>query len=81
MDNSARGGGSFGLGFVVRKDVGLDGQSSSIGEYGWAGDGDTYFWVDPKEELIGILMTRPRGQSSTSYRQLFKELVQQAVVD
>jgi CubicO group peptidase (beta-lactamase class C family) len=72
---------TFGLGFRVRKDVGLDGQSGSIGEYGWAGAGGTYFWVDPKEELIGILMTQAPGPSRTYYRQLFKELVQQALVD
>jgi CubicO group peptidase (beta-lactamase class C family) len=72
---------TFGLGFSVRKDVGLAGQSGSIGEYGWAGAGGTYFWIDPKEELIGILMTQAPGPSRTYYRQLFKELVQQAIVD
>jgi CubicO group peptidase (beta-lactamase class C family) len=76
-----RPGYTFGLGFQVRKDVGLDGQSGSIGEYGWAGAGGTYFWVDPKEQLIAILMTQAPGPSRTYYRQLFKELVQQAVID
>src|SRR5262249_37869890 len=61
------------------KDVGLDGQSGSVGEYGWAGAGGTYFWIDPKEELIAILMTQAPGPSRTYYRQLFKELVQQAL--
>jgi CubicO group peptidase (beta-lactamase class C family) len=70
---------TFGLGFRVRKDVGLDGQSGSVGEYGWAGAGGTYFWIDPKEELIAILMTQAPGPSRTYYRQLFKELVQQAL--
>ena len=76
-----RPGYTFGLGFQVRKDVGLDGQSGSIGEYGWAGAGGTYFWVDPKEQLIAILMTQAPGPSRIYYRQLFKELVQQAIVD
>jgi len=76
-----RPGYTFGLGFQVRKDVGLDGQSGSIGEYGWAGAGGTYFWIDPKEQLIAILMTQAPGPSRTYYRQLFKELVQQALVD
>jgi len=65
----------------VRKDLGLAGQSGSIGEYGWAGAGGTYFWIDPKEQLIGILMTQAPGPSRLYYRQLFKELVQQAIVD
>jgi len=72
---------TFGLGFSVRKDVGLAGQSGSIGEYGWAGAGGTYFWIDPKEQLIAILMTQAPGPSRLYYRQLFKELVQQAIID
>ena len=76
-----RPGYTFGLGFQVRKDVGLDGQSGSIGEYGWAGAGGTYFWIDPKEQLVAILMTQAPGPSRVYYRQLFKELVQQAIVD
>ena len=76
-----RPGYTFGLGFQVRKDVGLDGQSGSIGEYGWAGAGGTYFWVDPKEPVVAILMTQAPGPSRVYYRQLFKELVQQAIVD
>ena len=76
-----RPGYTFGLGFQVRKDVGLDGQSGSVGEYGWAGAGGTYFWIDPKEQLIAILMTQAPGPSRLYYRQLFKELVRQALVD
>jgi len=72
---------TFGLGFSVRKDVGLAGQSGSIGEYGWAGAGGTYFWIDPKEQLIAILMTQAPGPSRLYYRQLFKELVEQAVIE
>jgi len=74
-------GQTFGLGFSVRKDAGLAGQSGSIGEYGWAGAGGTYFWIDPKEQIIAILMTQAPGPSRTYYRQLFKELVQQTLAD
>jgi len=38
--------------------VAESGLPGSIGEYGWAGAGKTYFWVDPKEEFIGILMAQ-----------------------
>jgi CubicO group peptidase (beta-lactamase class C family) len=30
----------------------------SEGEFGWAGAAKTYYWVDPKEEMIGILMSQ-----------------------
>ncbi|MEM1154971.1 MAG: serine hydrolase domain-containing protein, partial [Pseudomonadota bacterium] len=28
------------------------------GEFGWEGAAGTYFWVDPKNELIGVVMTQ-----------------------
>ncbi|HEY7040374.1 MAG TPA: serine hydrolase domain-containing protein [Methylomirabilota bacterium] len=72
---------TFGLGFSVRMVTGLAGQAGSAGEYGWAGAGGTYFWVDPKEQLVAILMTQAPGPSRVYYRRLFKELVEQTVVD
>jgi CubicO group peptidase (beta-lactamase class C family) len=72
---------TFGLGFAVRTDYGLGAQSSSPGEFNWAGAGGTFFWVDPREEVIAILMTQAPGPSRLYYRQLFRQMVQQAIVD
>jgi CubicO group peptidase (beta-lactamase class C family) len=72
---------TFGLGFAVRTDYGLGAQSSSPGEFNWAGAGGTFFWVEPKEEIIAILMTQAPGPSRFYYRQLFRQMVQQAIVD
>ena len=30
----------------------------TAGEFGWAGAAKTFYWVDPKEELVGILMSQ-----------------------
>ena len=30
-------------------------------EFGWAGAASTYFWVDPDEDLVGIIMTQYLG--------------------
>jgi len=46
----------FGLGSKVLLDVEDAGIHGNVGEYGWSGAARTYFWVDPKEELIGIFM-------------------------
>jgi CubicO group peptidase (beta-lactamase class C family) len=27
----------------------------SVGNYGWSGGYNTYFWVDPQEELFGFI--------------------------
>ena len=80
-DTARSPGYTFGLGFAVRTDYGLGAQSSSPGEFNWAGAGGTFFWVDPREEVIAILMTQAPGPSRTYYRQLFRQMVQQAIVD
>jgi len=48
----------FGLGFAVRKDPGIAGVSGPVGEYRWGGAAGTAFWVDPKDEMISVLMTQ-----------------------
>lgn len=72
---------TFGLGFAVRQGAGVAGTPGSAGEYMWAGFGGTYFWVDPEEELIGILMTQAPAPERVYFRKLFKQLVYQAIVD
>ena len=48
----------FGLGFGVNIDLADTQNSGSIGSYNWGGAASTFFWIDPKEELICILMTQ-----------------------
>jgi CubicO group peptidase (beta-lactamase class C family) len=70
----------FGLGFAVRREDGLAAVHGSAGDYTWGGFAGTYFWIDPKEELFGILMTQQPGPIRVEYRKLFRQLVYQAVV-
>jgi CubicO group peptidase (beta-lactamase class C family) len=70
----------FGLGFGVRIDqLQILG---SVGEFGWGGILNTYFWIDPKEQLIYILMTQftPYNYYPTLIKE-FKVLVYQSIVD
>jgi len=48
----------FGLGSRVLMDVAQSGAPGSAGEFGWSGAAKTHFWVDPKEELVGVFMTQ-----------------------
>ena len=48
----------FGLGFEVRTMTGEAALPGSVGEYGWAGNAGTLFWVDPKEQLFAIYMVQ-----------------------
>jgi len=72
---------TFGLGFAIRREAGIAGVPGSAGEYTWGGFAGTYFWIDPKEELIGILMLQAPGPARVQYRKLFRQLVYQAIVD
>jgi CubicO group peptidase (beta-lactamase class C family) len=72
----------FGLGFAVRKDAGIAGVSGPVGEYRWGGAAGTAFWVDPKDEMISVLMTQgapgpARGYTGT----LFRQMVRQTIVE
>ena len=51
-------GNGFGLGVAVVEDIGLHGTVGSNGAYGWSGAAMTNFWIDPKEDLIGLCMTQ-----------------------
>ena len=48
----------FGLGFGVNIDLADTQNSGSVGSFNWGGAASTFFWVDPEEELICILMTQ-----------------------
>jgi len=71
----------FGLGYSVIKDIGQAAIPSSVGTYGWGGAFCTYFWVDPAEEMIGIMMTQVRPYTHLNIRQEFQVLACQAIVD
>jgi CubicO group peptidase (beta-lactamase class C family) len=78
--DSYRGYG-FGLGFRVRMDLGQSATLGSVGEYGWGGAYGTYFWVDPKEQMVGILMIQLMPYAHLNLRPEFQNAVTQAIVD
>jgi CubicO group peptidase (beta-lactamase class C family) len=48
----------FGLGSRVLMDAAQSGAPGSAGEFGWSGAAKTNYWVDPKEEMVGLFMTQ-----------------------
>ena len=52
----------------------------SEGEFIWSGL-NTVFWIDPKEKLIGLLMTRLEYPSFMPFYLDFRVLTYQAIVD
>jgi CubicO group peptidase (beta-lactamase class C family) len=70
----------FGLGFAVRTHAGRNPLPGSVGDFSWSGVTGTYFWVDPRQGLIAILMTQAPAQR-LRYRYLMRTLVYQAIVE
>jgi CubicO group peptidase (beta-lactamase class C family) len=72
----------FGLGFAVRKEPGIAGVSGPVGEYRWGGAAGTAFWVDPKDEMISVLMTQGAPGPARNYTNvLFRQMVRQTIVE
>ena len=76
---SAGPGYTWGLGFAVRQEKGISALAGSPGDYFWPGAFATYFWVDPKEEIVAVsMMQAPLGRY---YQQLLRGLVLQAITE
>ena len=71
----------FGLGFRVLTDLGESANLGSVGSYGWGGAFGTYFWIDPKDEAIGILMIGLRPYTHVNIRQDFQTMATQAIIE
>jgi CubicO group peptidase (beta-lactamase class C family) len=78
--SSELGGNGFGLGVRTLTNVAQSGIPSSVGEYGWSGAYGTYCWIDPREQMIGILMIQLTPFNlRTGW--IFKVVAYQALVD
>ncbi|CAN5887742.1 serine hydrolase domain-containing protein [soil metagenome] len=71
----------FGLGFEVHTKIGESALMGSVGEYGWSGAAGTTFWIDPKEQLIGIYMVQASDGDTRTLRNQFRTMVQAAIID
>jgi CubicO group peptidase (beta-lactamase class C family) len=71
-------GQGFGLGVSVRIDAGRAPHPGSVGDFSWSGVSGTYFWVDPAERLVAVLMLQSPA-NRVYYRSLLRQLVYQAL--
>jgi CubicO group peptidase (beta-lactamase class C family) len=72
---------TFGLGFAVRPADGMAPFPGMAGDFNWGGYAGTYFWVDPKEQLVAVFMVQSAGTLRLFHRILFRQLVYQAITD
>jgi CubicO group peptidase (beta-lactamase class C family) len=69
----------YGLGVRVMIDVAQNEIVGSLGSYGWAGGANTFVWIDPKEGLIGLLLTQLTPLYYYPIEREFMTLVYQAL--
>ena len=53
----------------------------SKGTFSWSGAATMHFWVDPKEELVGLILTQLLPAETYPMRHLMQQLTYQAIVD
>ena len=70
----------FGLGFRVVTRKNSPNILDSVGNFSWGGAAATTFWIDPQEELIGLLMTQLLNNPHP-FQQQFKVLTYQALTE
>ena len=59
----------FGLGVSI----------SSEGDYGWGGAAGTRFWIDPKNQVIGIFMVQENPYKGANYENQLKKIVSDGI--
>ncbi len=74
-------GWGYGLGMRVMMDLAAAQTPGSLGEYGWSGAAGTYFWIDPREQLIGIMMRQHMPNNFFQAVPDFRAATYQAIVD
>ena len=83
--SQAFAGNGFGLGVRVQLDNGLGSTLDSPGTHGWGGAAGTWYFVDPAEDLVAVMMIQvmvgaDRAQRNT-VRAAFDTLVLQGIID
>ncbi|WPV68143.1 serine hydrolase domain-containing protein [Chitinophaga sp. LS1] len=65
----------FGLGVALVTPENKFMQAISIGSFYWGGIFNTHYWVDPKENLIGLIYTQEYDAYSEDIGHLFKNVI------
>ena len=69
----------FGLGFAVMVDPVASPEPDHAGVFRWAGAANTFFWIDPEAELIGMVWTQFTPFAAYDLEREFQTLVYGAI--
>ena len=70
----------YGLGFGLVQTVGSGGEKPVLHRYGWGGFYSTQFWIDPRNNMTGVLMTQVLPTYSSGAEKVFLSIVSSAIV-
>jgi CubicO group peptidase (beta-lactamase class C family) len=71
----------FGLGFATTIAPAATLIPGSAGDFFWGGAASTFFWVDPREDLIGLFLTQLLPSSLYPVRRQLRTLVYSAITE
>jgi CubicO group peptidase (beta-lactamase class C family) len=71
----------FSLGTRVLMDLAATGEAGSVGEFGWDGAFNTFFWIDPVEELYTLVMLQHQPNNYFPLFQRTKSIVYASLVN
>ncbi len=69
----------FGLGFALLVDADNTPEPDTNGVFRWAGAANTFFWIDPEEELVGMVWTQVNPFGLYPIEREFQTLVYDAI--
>lgn len=76
---------SLGRGWSLGFSVAMDGSEFSYpmsdGEYWWDGSAGTRFFIDPAQDMVTVIMAQVSPARAGGFREEFKTLVYDAIVD
>ena len=64
----------WGLGFRVMQEMSKFQNIGNKGEFGWSGAASTYFLVDPKYDLVAVMMTQVLGANNNLQKEFYKQI-------
>jgi CubicO group peptidase (beta-lactamase class C family) len=80
-DQEVGPGFGFGLGFGILRNPALNSRIGSVGEASWGGAANTFFWIDPKEDLVYMVWTQLFPWGIRDFRHQMHPLVHAALLE
>lgn len=68
-------------GFAVALDPEAYDHAISPGEYWWDGSAGTRFWINPRENMIAVIMAQVSPASGNGFREAFRNGIQDAIME